>query len=300
MNIEQLIYNKLSLQEGVNLPSLGSLRVECRAAKFVSKTAVQAPYAQVVFSKNNTSNLISVVDLMLENSALTSDECHRQYQQWLDTKQDKKHIIIDGVGEIRSDFFYPSTLLESMLNPFAGEVINNGWTAQGQNEKSESGSCPIKNKRALCWSIAVVVVGGFIALIGLTVDFSTIYNTPTPEIANVIEPEIKADTLAIEAEASIEIVDEELPSSAEDIVIISTESTTASPFHVIAGLYSNDKNADSFISSLKTQLSDTIRYEKIRRESGRILVSVYAAQSFGEASRAIEKLGNNSLWVFSR
>lgn len=318
VNIEQLIYNKLSLQQGVNLLGLGSLRVESRPAKFVSKTDIQAPYAQVVFSRKSNSELYDIVELMFENSALAHEECERQYKQWLEQLLEQKTVVINGVGTIKSDFFTPSAELDKMLNPFAGEVVGSSWNSpktkskaqpktqsQKSSHKSRSRSTNKTKKFPIYWLFVVAALIAAIVIATLSIDFTAILSSDEtstyiyrPDV-EVSYPEEKADSLAVD---TVDTQPEQVAENktVSDVVVSSTVSTTLSPFHVIAGMYSTDANADAFIASSRKELGDTVVYEKIARTSGKILISIYAAQSHQEALDAARKFENPNLWVFSR
>lgn len=318
INIERLIYDKLSLQQGVNLPGLGSLRVEYRAAKFVGKSSVQAPYAQVVFSRRNAPRLDDIVDMMSSSSALTRQECERQYQHWLELELDSSVFEIGGVGTIKSDFFSPSPELEKMLNPFAGEIVGSKSGSKSASssarrvserpkasppkspQKSTPKSSPKpKKQRSANNKIFIWIAAGFVViaagvLAALMVDFEGIFapKASAPRVAVAPVPVVAIDTL--EVAAADTIVAAEPP---RQRVVSSTEATTSAPYHVIAGMYSTEENADNFIASLIAQQPDSVYYEKIQRPSGRILVSIYSSQSKADATAASKLFELPSLWI---
>lgn len=310
-NIEQLIYNKLSLQQGVNLPGFGSLRVESRAAKFVNKHDVQAPYAQVVFSKRNAPRLSNIVELMVSSSALTREECERQYQQWLELILDQQAIIIEGVGVIQSDFFTASPELDKMLNPFASEIVktkgNKPKAAKKQKAVKEQKTpkrqkttrpSSSSSKRMIYLGAGAFVLAAMTGLVATKVDFSRIAKSSNKasEVAmpKIAEP-VAVDTLAMNKDSVM--VEATKPT---ELVLSSTVLTTSKSFHVIAGMYSSDDNADKFIESMRGVLADSVIYEKITRTSGKVLVSIYGADSNEQALEASKIFDIPNLWVFAR
>ncbi len=309
-NIEQLIYNKLSLQQGVNLPGFGSLRVESRAAKFVNKHDVQAPYAQVVFSKRNAPRLSNIVELMVSSSALTREECQRQYQQWLELVMDQQAIIIEGVGVIQSDFFTASPELDKMLNPFASEIV----TTKGNKPKAAKNQKVVKedkatkrqktirpssasSKRMIYLGAGAFVLAAMTGLVAMKVDFSRMARSSN-KASEVAMPKIEpvaVDTISMNKDSVV--VESTKPA---ELVLSSTVLTTSKPFHVIAGMYSSEANADKFIESMRGVLSDSIIYEKITRTSGKVLVSIYGADSSEQALEKSKNFDIPNLWVFAR
>lgn len=328
--VNSLIFNSLARRESVNIPEVGSLRVERQAARLKGKTRLELPVTRIVFSKNVTEGACSVIDLIERESGADRFKSEEFYSKWLDEITKEKTVTIEGVGRIKNDFFTPSPELAVLINPDESEAVK-------IKKRPRIGLIA-----AVVGSLAIVVGAGYYLVVEQGVfDFVT----DRGQYATVVKNEIPAepmivlapDTVLTESADSTPVATTSTPvdnvkpnptsnasessagstttatttattpstQSTSSSTLVSTATSTASStsgsakYHVIAGVYSTSQNAEKFIAKSR-QKADTLPYKILPLSSGKFLVSVFEATTEEAASkrRAQLKRADPNLWVY--
>ena len=100
--------------------------------------------------------------------------------------------------------------------------------------------------------------------------------------------------------AEIDSVNLLLGEDSTQVKTVDTLAVSSDLYHIIGGLYSTEENADRFIASAKSKYPDTLHFEKIIRENGKIMVSIYSTDDKQMAIDVKNALLDYSkdLWVF--
>lgn len=115
--IHELIYDTLAAGQGINLPGIGALVVEHRAAQLRSRRRLLPPREQVRLAMQQQADLPSVIDLL---EPLTTDRRHAEaiYGAWLEDVGARAGVVeIPHVGTIRHGELLTSPQLDGVLNP---------------------------------------------------------------------------------------------------------------------------------------------------------------------------------------
>ena len=300
--IDKLIFNLLATRQGFNLPTVGSLSVERRPARQIDRHRIEPPQNLIVFSKKEHPEQPSLCELIARAAEVDLQEAQRLYNGWLDQVRSGTGILIEGVGEIRQDFFKPSSELNQLLNPTGKESLT--LKRRGQT-----------GKIALI-GVSILVCGGVAA--ALLLGDST---SPEPATSEAISselpststrPTLPGDTVRANrpttSESGIDTLQQQdttlsalNPSREEStdprgIVPVSSEL-----YYVVAGVYSTEKNAETFIAKAQGQHPD-MRFTKVGMRNGKIIVSVFSSADQTEAERQRARLSAQvpDLWIYKR
>ena len=299
--IDKLIFNLLATRRGFNLPMVGSLSVERRAARATERHRIEPPQNRIVFSKKENPGQPTLCELIARAAEVDIREAQRLYNGWLDQARSETGILIEGAGEIRQDFFKPSSELNQLLNPAGKESLT-------LKRRKQTG------KTALI-GVSILACGGIVAAL-LSGDFTS----PKPASSETISsgppttsarPALPADTALTNQPATSgskidtlrqdSIRSDSNPSRKNDtdpngIVPVSSEL-----YYVVAGVYSTEKNAETFIAKAQDQ-HPNMHFTKVRMRNGKIIVSVFSSADQTEAERERARLSSQDpdLWIYKR
>lgn len=188
--VNRLVGNILAAGGGVFLPGVGSLFVERRGARRLSKRTVQPPCRVVSFSSQQQG--VSLVDEL--SRAVQCDAAGVQdiYDRWLAHTRKDDTLTIEGVGVLKFKHFTLSPAFDRLLNPQGHEPVR------------------IRPAHKFDWALwvgiaAIVVAAGFGGA-----EFLKSYPAEGPEVevaaetpqtAPATEAEMPADTLAAGGQA---------------------------------------------------------------------------------------------------
>lgn len=257
--ISKIIYNALVTKTGIYLPKIGSLTVVNVPARELGAGKFTAPYMRVEFATKKNDATPNIVDLLTQGGA---KDAKAQYQEWL-TKatQEKGKVKIEGVGEIRSKFFYSSSAL--------AKVLGKPETVKASKAKKEKKPC---NKKTLRILAGILLLVALIALLFICAQ----EGTPEPAPAPVVE-------------APAPVVTPEPEPEPEPVVI-----ETPKNYHVIIGSFTKAANAERLAAKNEN-------YQVITLAPNRILVSAYAAETRAEAVPVREKYRteDDDVWIYT-
>lgn len=256
--IEKIIFNVLASRRSVTLPGVGTLAVERRPAVVLGKD-VKAPVNRVVFSGTEAEDVATLPGLM-EFMGVEPQQAQANYDEWLNEVSDSNGLTIDGVGTLRQNFFTPSTELEQILNPTAAALADGG---AGRSKRSSN--C-LTN---ILLAIAILLL---LALGGLY-----LYNT-----------HCGGAKLHSVAEATEQPVQVEAPAAPIEPVAPAVENS-AKRFHVVAGTFAHEYNADAMIRWYKINYPE-LTPEKITYKNGLTIVSLFSTDDQREAVAKMQSL----------
>ncbi len=237
-SIDKLLYDILVQRRNVVLPGVGTLESKRRKAKRISETEIIPPQNVVVFSPEEAEGTETVVSLIAADRNIPLDEAAARYGSWLEcARRADGSILVDDAGEVQDGKFVVAPELHAALNPDGEEVIT---------IKARKRGIP-----AWVWIAIVIVVAlaAFFALRhckpGLFCGNST---APTTATVATATPEPAADSLAAAPPVSA------APATpAASTASATTPSTPAGRFHVVAGAFAVEGNADKFAAQVKRE-----------------------------------------------
>lgn len=297
--IDKLIFNALATRQRIVLPGVGSLAVEHRPARMPGRNRVEAPLNRVVFSRQEKPGYEALPELIARTAGVDSGEAARLYETWLGGARTEKGVTIGGTGDIRQDFFSPSPELEALLNPA-------GTTALMLKIRRRTGRTVL----AVAAAAACAGVAAFL-LIGEPGQ----ERRPAPETSGTIaaatrpQPGSPAgrpaqtvpDSTGTASPQQGETTAAERPAAAPETAPATIPSVSPDLYYVVAGVYSTEKNADTFIAGAAAR-DGSLSFAKARMGNGKILVSVFSSPQQAEAERERARLAakHPDLWIYKR
>lgn len=276
--VDKVIYDALVKRQNVVLPGVGSLEVKRRRAKKVSDDRMIPPQNVVVFTEDEVAEGESVIYLLSSAGGIDENESKALYESWLESARSDKGIDIKEVGEVRDGKFVIAQPLHIALNPTQEETVV---------MKKENNGSPL-----WIWILLGLVLAG-VALVLLSYfgnGFLGIQKKPKPV-------EIVAPVVAPEPEPAEE------EQSAEELIIETLKQSAAEPaFHVIAGSFVEESNADNYVKKLQREYPE-LPVQKIKNaRNGRWLVSIFNAPTERQAYNKMNMYWDIDLdlWVYEQ
>lgn len=113
--LNKIIFDTLTVERAVYLPDVGSLAVERRAARMVSRRRLRRAHNAVVFTSQQCGR--SVVDSVAAACGIDEGQAREIYDRWLSKCRDGNLLTIEGVGRIDRKTFVADEALKMALNP---------------------------------------------------------------------------------------------------------------------------------------------------------------------------------------
>lgn len=273
--VDKVIFDALAARRTVVLPEVGSLDVKRRKPKRISETEIIPPQNVVVFDPAEIGGE-SVPSLLVKAGEAPSDtEARAAYDEWLAgaRSSDGGSVAIDGVGEIKDGKFFVAGQLHSTLNP-----NNEEGTITMEREKKKS-SLWIWLLVGLV--LAALVVGGLYCWKHGCFDCGKRDRNRTEVTAPVADPATEPVTEPV----------------AEPVAV------PAGPrWHVIAGSFAIDSNADNYMAKLKREHPELTVEKLVNPSNGHSLVSIYSGPTEREAYNKMNAYWDIDLylWVYKQ
>ncbi len=287
MNVSKVIYDALARRQSVVLPGVGSLEVKRRKARRISDTEIQPPANVGVFSEGELEGASSVVS-MLARQGISPDEAWNTYNSWLEgARREDGSVVIDGVGEIRDGHFEGYTELAAMLNP-AGEEDTLAMKKRGK-----------KGGKEWIWLLSAIL---FMVLLfcALWCWKNGVFDAATADRANA-ETDAVAEAVADESVIEEPVVSEPEKVTVDKPVVAPAVTTTSGPmYHVIAGSFRIESNADKLVKKVKAEHPELTPRKFVDPRTGYNMVSIYSAPTEREAYNTMNKYFDVDLylWVY--
>ena len=182
--VNRLVGNLLAAGSGVFLPGVGSLFVERRGARRLSKRTVLPPCRVVSFSSQQQG--VSLADELARTLHWDAAGAQDVYDRWLSRTREGDVLTIEGVGVLKFKNFTLAPAFDRLLNPQGHEPVR------------------IKPARRLDWALwvgiaAIVIAAGFGAAEFLRINSSDI---PEPGAAAEVARTLPAADAGIPAASS--------------------------------------------------------------------------------------------------
>ncbi len=308
--VSAILFNTLARHGRINLPGIGSLRVTQTSVVRPHRTRLIPPINRVVFSTQELAGCESMKILIARETGCSAQEAAVQYEAWRNATLHENEITIPNTGIIRNGKFEPSSRLDSLLNPTGKQPVK----------------LPYRRKHGVvitALSIATIAIaGGSYYYFGTTQDevpenttrliTQTVSSTPNPtKIDTATRAEAhtaQSDTLIRQTDTTIITSGDkkdqrsqsvQSPPYSDTTAIRMAETSRRGIFHIVAGVFSTEENANRFIEAQK-QIADTVPYAKVYMPNGKIIVSIYRSDSEQRASHRLQQLLKTSpdLWIY--
>lgn len=210
--VNRLVEDRLLAGEAIALPGVGSLYIERRGARRISRQMLEPPCRRIVFTSQIRG--VSLVEVIVSVAQCDEETALKVYQRWLEAVQREDGLHIEDVGTLSSKHFTPDPTFDEVLNPQGHEPVR------------------IENDRHFDWVlwlgvVAIVGVLGFVAYWWYnerepSLDLKFFENHITQHEGS-ISPLHETDPMAEEEASDVEGVEESV--EAADAVV--TEPATA-------------------------------------------------------------------------
>lgn len=304
--IDKVIFNALATRQGVVLPEVGTLKVVRKSAVLQDARHLNAPVTRVEFSSKQDDNITSILAFIATEADTDAQTARTLYDKWLVQVRHDNVVTIDGVGEIKSNFFKPSKELNALLNPFGDSKI----VFTPRRDFKRLAMIILPAAAAFAGVVYLMVaqpawLGGMLsgdnieiavepaAVVVPAMDVQTVESTPvdSAKATQTVQPAITASVA---------------PAPASTAPVASTSSTSAAQsndttYHVIFGVFSTSANAEKCINDIRRKDS-SLPLMKVPYKGGKILVSVYSARSEAVADQHKKRLSamNPDLWIYKQ
>lgn len=279
-SIDKLIFDALAGRRSVALAGVGTLEVKRRGAKKVSDTQIIPPQNAVVFTPDELESAVGVVSLAAAEGGMGEEEAVALYGSWLEAaRREDGTIAIDGVGELTESGFVVAEPLHTILNPANEQDI--------VTMETEKRSTPVWVWIVIALLVVLLVLGAIWCCKKGMFECGR-SKAPAVETVVVPEPDPVADSLAAAAASAATV-----------------PAATASPtpgFHVIAGAFSIESNADNFITRLKRDHPELTPVKLTNPSNGFHMVSIFQMPTRREASNKMNLYWDIdlNLWIYEQ
>ena len=286
--VNRLVGNLLAAGSGVFLPGVGSLFVERRGARRLSKRSVQPPCRVVSFSSQQQG--VSLADELARTLHCDAAGAQDVYDRWLSRTREGDVLTIEGVGVLKFKNFTLAPAFDRLLNPQGHEPVR------------------IKPARRLDWALWVGIAAIGIAAVYGGREFLLLY-PEAPEAAAVTEIPAAPDSLGtVEApDALVEAPPTERsvagesaaqaggaasgasvpdaapePETAETHPAQEQDAPTAllsGRHYVVLGVFSTEENARRAVR--ETEAKESALRCRIYRFGGKFMVSPFSSDDAG-------------------
>ena len=292
--VNRLVGNLLAAGSGVFLPGVGSLFVERRGARRLSKRSVQPPCRVVSFSSQQQG--VSLADELARTLHCDAAGAQDVYDRWLSRTREGDVLTIEGVGVLKFKNFTLAPAFDRLLNPQGHEPVR------------------IKPARRLDWALWVGIAAIGIAAVYGGREFLLLY-PEAPEAAAVTEIPAASDSFGtVEApDALAEVPPTErsvtgesaaqaggaasgasVPDAAPEPEIAEThpaqeqDAPTAllsGRHYVVLGVFSTEENARRAVR--ETEARESALRCRIYRFGGKFMVSPFSSDDAGACAQFI-------------
>lgn len=236
--VNNLIYNTLTAERRVVLPTVGTLQL-CHLPASMSGSRVVPPRCVVEFSSSTSGR--TIIDVIAQSASISMEDAEDIYRRWLDRSRNDAVITIEGVGTLRHKSFTTDSALLAALNP--------------------EGDRPLRLRRrrsVLPWVVSLILLLGVAAGAYLylskegNAEPATNHTTPTERLTEPIEVAEPANSVEV-VEESVDVPTEptepietvvEIPAP-EQVVTDNLPWTERDDLRhwVVVGSYSTEQNA---------------------------------------------------------
>ena len=278
--VSKIIFDALAARRSIHLPEVGYLEVRRRRAKKISDTRIIPPQNVVTFTTDDIAESDSVVSL-LTSEGMPREEAHAIYNEWLAAaRKEDGSITIERVGEIKDGKIVVAAPLHNAINPDNEEIIT-------MEKQTKCVNCGSLWAWILVGILSAVLIAGVIWCCkkGLFTDCG---KDERIEVVEVIVPEEPVAT----APATSEPAPVEEPAAVEP----------APAFHVIAGSFAIESNADKLIKKVKRTHPELNPEKIVQPSTGYWMVSIFSSPNQRTAYNTMHKYWDIDLylWIYEQ
>ncbi len=298
--IDRLIFDTLAARHSVTLPGEGTLEVRRRGARKISDTRIVPPQNVVVFLPGEQDGGRNIVALVADDRSVDMDEAAAIYGTWLEgARRYDGTLTIEEVGETVAEgpdgpdgsgpggpgAFEVSDELHNALNPIEDEDFVTMETGK-------------RSTPPWVWIVIAILAAALIAAgvllcrrggaVGGDRQIEVVVPaTPVPE------PEPAEDPLASVEAARAAAAAAEAEAAA---------AAARERFHVIAGAFSIESNADNFVARIKREHPELTPRKIVNPSNGLNMVSIIQTPTRREASNKMSLYWDIDLylWIYEQ
>jgi hypothetical protein len=285
-NIDRLIFDSLAARRSVVLPGEGTLEVRRRGARKISDTRIVPPQNVVIFIPDEKQGAQNVVTLVMNAAGVDEHAAGEEYLSWLEAaRRADDSLAIGEVGEIKGGEFTVAGELHSALNPVDDDVVE---------MESSRRSTPVWVWLLVGLLAAALVAAGLMCWQkgagfpwcgkgGEAVVTPSVAVDPSGEAGAASGGALTEGAIA-EAEAAMAAAMAAEAASASGVGAGAGGAASGKRFHVIAGAFAIESNADKFMAKIKREHPELTPMKIVNPENGYNMVSIWQAATRGEAS----------------
>ncbi len=279
-----------------------------RGARKISDTHIVPPRNVVVFLPGEEESTRNIVALVADDRQTDIDEAAAIYGTWLETaRRDDGTLEIEGVGRTGGDQqggFVASEALHDALNPIEEDIV----TMETAKRSTPLWVWIVIAILAVALVAAGVMLykrGGFTGGGG---DERIEVVVPAPAPAQVAEPgpepEPAPDPFASAeaARAAASAGEAQTVRASSSSAPSSTAAASGGRFHVIAGAFSVESNADNFVSRIRREHPELTPRKLFNPANGLNMVSIFQSATRREASSKMNLYWDIdlNLWIYEQ
>lgn len=316
--VDKVIFNTLARRGRLNLPGIGSLRVEQTPAMRPSRREVVPPASRIVFAPRELPGSPTLAELIGQEAGVGQDRAEAIYAAWRSRAEQEGKIVIEGTGTIGNGQFLAERELDALLNPVAAAPVR------------------LKPRRRRGATVDVIVAAAILAISAAGYYYYDYLAGKPGEVIGELGglEQAEAPTPRMPAAGKLPVSDSGQVGTSRDRNGVAGDSTcldsataathtlsgtettgTATTdgntetrvaetsrrgsYHIVAGVFSTEENADKFIRESRTK-ADTLPYAKVFMTNGKVVVSIYQTDSEQRASHRLKQLlkADKSLWIY--
>ncbi|MDR1671423.1 MAG: SPOR domain-containing protein [Alistipes sp.] len=282
--IDKLIFDVLAQRHSVIIAGVGTLVVKRHGARMISEHELEPPYNEVMFSPDELDGVPNVVSFLTADGETGEQEGTAMFNSWLEgARREDGTVTIEGVGRIGQNGFTVAEPLYRILNPNNEEIV----------------VMETKKKSTPPWVWVVVAIAALLIAGAIFCWKKGCFNCGASKktaIETVVTAPV-ADSLA-----AVETATEAGETASKEAGAVGTKAvaTGSGRYHVIAGAFAVESNADNFVALVKRQHPELNPVKLRHPTNGLNMVSIFSADTRREASRKMNLYWDVdlSLWIY--
>ncbi len=307
--IDKVIFDALARRQSVYLPEVGYLEVRRRKARKISETRIIPPQNVVVFTLDEIADAASAVSLLMVETivdgtqTLEREDAHKLYNEWLAAASTEEGVLrIAGVGLIKDGKMVETAAnLQKTLNPDNEAVV----TMEKENK-----NCNCATGTIVAWVLVgvlalVILIGGICWWMHRDA-IRAAMNGGAVENVEIIEQivEFPGEAASELGESDVDQAQGTECGSGSEAAATSSAAASAAKsggaYHVIAGTFSIESNADNLIKKIRKNYPELNPEKIVQPSSGYWMVSIIDAPTAREAYNQMNKYWDIDLylWVY--
>jgi hypothetical protein len=319
--IDRLIFDTLAKRDSITFAGVGTIEVKRRSARKISEKEMAPPYNEVTFTPEEVEGAHNIVALVMADREVNEQEAVAIYGSWLEgALHPDGSLEIIGVGEVRGGRINVANQIDNELNPGNEKIMI---------MESKKGST-----RVWVWIVIVVVAllaaGAIYCCKKGIIDCGSKKKAAVETIVTGVNGSAAADSLAAVEAAAATGAESAANVAGKGTASVSDKGTasvagkggatgvagagakakakgtstakaaSSGSFHIIAGAFAIESNADKFVTLIKRQHPELNPVKLRHPRNGLNMVSILSAPTRREASRKMNLYWDIdlNLWIY--